>query len=108
MHAGPPGRIAPTSLASIMVIGPHHATATYFGGAPKRASGSTWFGRAFTVGNWSKFLCLGGYLAPPRRVGSPRDAPPPASIPAAGAPPAGPWQELIWQFALQRLVASGM
>jgi hypothetical protein len=28
--------------------------------------------------------------------------PPPTA--AAGAPPAGPWQELVWQFVLQRLV----
>jgi hypothetical protein len=32
---------APTSLASIMVIGTHHAAATHVGEAPKRASGST-------------------------------------------------------------------
>jgi hypothetical protein len=46
----------------------------------------------------------------PRRAklaGAPRgmlrsaDTPPPT--PAAGTPPAGPWQELVWQFALQRL-----
>jgi hypothetical protein len=49
---------------------------------------------------WSEFLCLGGYLAPPRQVrggGVPRgmrsvDTPPPAPA-AAGTPPAGPWQE---------------
>jgi hypothetical protein len=29
-----------------------------------------------------------------------------AHIPT-GAPPAGPWQELVWQFALERLVGSG-
>jgi hypothetical protein len=49
---------------------------------------------------WSEFLCLGGYLAPLRQVGvcAPRDAlgrPPPPPTPAAGAPPAGPWQEPI-------------
>jgi hypothetical protein len=39
---------APTSLASIMVVGPHHAAAlsAYTSEiAPKWASGSTWFGK---------------------------------------------------------------
>jgi hypothetical protein len=73
MHAGPSGRIAGCSHFSRQH---HRAAATYVGGAPKRASGSTWFGRAFTVGICSGFLCLGGYVAPPRQVGgrAPRDA----------------------------------
>jgi hypothetical protein len=33
-----------------------------------------------------------------------RSAGTPPPTPADGAPPAGPWQELLWQFALQRLV----
>jgi hypothetical protein len=33
-----------------------------------------------------------------------RSAETPPPIPTAGAPPAGPWQELVWQFALQRPV----
>jgi hypothetical protein len=39
---------APTSLAGIMVIDPHHAAATHTrrcSSEPKRASGSTWFGK---------------------------------------------------------------
>ena len=44
---------------------------------------------------------LGGVSSGMRSTGTP----PP--VPAAGAPPAGPWQaELIWQFVLQRLVGS--
>jgi hypothetical protein len=43
---------------------------------------------------------LGGVTRGMRSAG----APPPN--PADGAPPAGPWQELIWQFALQRLVGT--
>jgi hypothetical protein len=58
---------APTSLASIMVVGPHHAAAAHVGMAPKRASGSTWFGKVVTVGDsvgrWSEFLCLGGDIS---------------------------------------------
>ena len=58
--------------------------------------------QGFAVENWCEFLCLGCYLAPPRQVGLPRgmrsNAPLPP-IPAAGTPPAGPWQELVWQFA---------
>jgi hypothetical protein len=41
---------------------------------------------------------LGGVTRGMRSAGTP----PPN--PADGAPLAGPWQELIWQFALQRLV----
>jgi hypothetical protein len=62
------------------------------------ASGSTWFGKGSQGSAGPEFLCLGDYLSPPRQVWgfAPRgmrsaDAPPPT--PAAGAPPAGPWQE---------------
>jgi hypothetical protein len=117
MHGGePPGR----------VVGCSHFPRHHYGdrSAPRRrntnwASGSTWFGWVFTGSKcWSEFLCLGGYLelltsprrakwgggvpAPPARGVRPADTPPPTP-PAAGAPPAGPWQELAWQFALQRL-----
>jgi hypothetical protein len=75
--------------------------------APKWAIESTWFGWVFTesaglsscvfVGISPRRAKLGGV---PRGVRS-ADAPPPT--PAAGAPPAGPWQELVWQFVPQRL-----
>jgi hypothetical protein len=45
---------------------------------------------------------LGGVTRGMRSTGTP----PPPPTPAAGAPPAGPWQELSWQFAPQRLVGS--
>jgi hypothetical protein len=64
MHGGPAAR----------VVGCSHFSRQHYGGrsaprrrhshtseiAPKWASGSTC---------WSEFLCLGGYLAPPRQVG---------------------------------------
>ena len=56
--------------------------------------------QGIAVGNWSEFLCLGGYLAPPRQVGGGCPAGTSPLTPAAGAPPAGPCQELSWQFAL--------
>jgi hypothetical protein len=43
---------------------------------------------------------LGGVARGMRSAGTP----PPT--PADGAPPAGLWQELIWQFSLKRLVGS--
>jgi hypothetical protein len=96
-----------------MVIGPHHAATptshTAVGETPKRASGITWFGSVsqLEIGLSSCVLVaisprrakLGGVPRGMRSAGTP------LSIPAAGAPPAGPcWQELVWQFALQRLV----
>jgi hypothetical protein len=69
-----------TSLASIMAVGPrHHAAVTHVGGSAEAwASGSTWSVRLGIHRKcWSEFLCLGGYLAPPRQVGgarAPRDA----------------------------------
>jgi hypothetical protein len=93
---------APTSLARIMVIGPHHAAATYVGEAPKWASGSTWFGRVsqLEIGLSSCVLVaisprrakLGGVSRGMHSAGTP----PP--IPTADYPPAGPWQELVWQL----------
>jgi hypothetical protein len=69
-----------------------------------------WFGWVFTERAGLSSCVL--VLISPRRAkwgGLPRgmrsaDSPPPT--PATGAPPAGPWQwqELVWQFAPQRLV----
>jgi hypothetical protein len=72
MHAEPPGRIVvglgtPTSLASIMVVGPHHTAATHAGEAPKRASGSTWFGRASQLEIGLSFYVLVA-ISPPRSL----------------------------------------
>jgi hypothetical protein len=95
-----------TSLASTMVVGPHHAAATHAGEAPNRASGRTWFGRASQLEIGLSFCVLvaisprraklGGGGGVPRGM-RPASTPPP--IPAAGAPPAGPWQgPFIWPF----------
>jgi hypothetical protein len=88
---------APTSLSSIMAIGPHQAAVTrHVGDSTEVGQREHLVRQGFTGKCWSEFLCLGGYLAPPRQVaewgGVPRgmrsvDTPPP--IPAAGAPPAG-------------------
>jgi hypothetical protein len=105
---------APTSLAIIMAIGPHHAAVTRIG--PAGAHGSAGYSRGASAGLSFCVLvailsCLprpaapsggGGVPAPPARGVRPADTPPPTP-PAAGAPPAGPWQELAWRFALQRL-----
>jgi hypothetical protein len=95
---------APTSLASTMVIGPqpHHAAATYAGEAPKRASGSTWFGKGSQLEIGVSFCVLVDISLRRAKLGGvsrgmrSADTPPP--IPAAGAPPAGLWQEVVWQF----------
>jgi hypothetical protein len=89
---------APTSLASIMVVGPHHAAVTHVGGSSEVGQREHMVRHGFTRKCWSEFMCLGDYLAPPRQVGggSPRDAlgrhPPadprrwrPAGGPVAGA-----------------------
>jgi hypothetical protein len=93
---------APTSLASIMVIGPHHAAATYVGEAPKRASGSTWFGTRASqleIGLCSCVLVaisprrakLGGVPRGMRPAGTlPPPPPPPQPVPPPGAPQSGP------------------
>jgi hypothetical protein len=50
---------APTSLASIAVIGPHHAAVTHVSEvAPEWASRSTWFGWVFTGGAGLSFYVL--------------------------------------------------
>jgi hypothetical protein len=88
---------APTSLASIMVVVPHHAAVTHVGGSSEVGQREHMVRLGIHRKFWSEFLCLGDYLAPPRQVPSgvcvPRgmrsvDTPPPT--PAAGAPPAGP------------------
>jgi hypothetical protein len=89
---------APTSLASIVVIGPHHAAVTHVEGSSEVGQREHMVRLGIHRKCWSEFLCLGGYLAPPRQVGgrSPRDAlgryPPadprrwrPAGGPVAGA-----------------------
>jgi hypothetical protein len=69
---------APASLASIMVISPHapRAAVTHVGGSPEVGQREHMVRQGFTRKCWSEFLCLGGYLAPPRQVGGfvPRDA----------------------------------
>jgi hypothetical protein len=83
--------LSPALWWSVRTTPPSHTSEV----APKWASGSTWFGKGKC---WSEFLCLGGYLTPPRQVGgcAPWDAlgrrPPadprrwtPAGGPVAGA-----------------------
>jgi hypothetical protein len=67
---------APTSLAGIMMIGPHHAAVTHAGGSSEVGQREHVVRQGFARKCWSEFLCLGGYLAPLRQVGgfSPRDA----------------------------------
>jgi hypothetical protein len=82
VHGEPSGRIidlsAPTSLASIMhmVIGPYNAAVTHVGGSSEVGQREHMARQGPTGKCWSEFLCLGGYLAPPRQVGEsgPRDA----------------------------------
>jgi hypothetical protein len=68
---------APTSLASIMVIGPHHAAVAHVGDSSEVGQREHMVRQGLTGRCWSELLCLGCYLAPPRQVGggaSPRDA----------------------------------
>jgi hypothetical protein len=93
MHGGPPGVLlgAPTSLASTVVIGPHHAAVTHAGDSSEVGQREHVVRLGIHRKCWSEFLCLGGYLTPPQ------DAlgrhPPSADPCRAAAPPAGPWQE---------------
>jgi hypothetical protein len=91
---------APTSLASIMVIGPHHMPPSHTSEiAPKWASGgSTWFGKVSQESAGLSFCVLGEIS--PRRArpgglpGGMRSAGTPPPAPAAVfLPGAGPWQE---------------
>jgi hypothetical protein len=52
---------APTSLAGIMVIGPHHAAATHVGGSSEVGQREHMARQGFSRKCWSEFLCLGGY-----------------------------------------------
>jgi hypothetical protein len=96
--AEPSGRVVGCSRFSrqhalFMVIGPHHAAVTrHVGDSSEVGQREHMVQQGFTGKCWSEFLCLGGYLAPPRQVGgrSPRDAP--GRYPSAGPrrwPPAG-------------------
>jgi hypothetical protein len=91
---------APTSLASIMVVVPHHAAVTHVGDSSEGVGQREHMVRqGFTGKCWSEFLCLGGAISPRRAkwgVCAPRDAlgrhPPadprrwrPAGGPVAGA-----------------------
>jgi hypothetical protein len=58
---------APTSLASIMVIGPHHAAVTHVGGSSEVGQREHMVRQGFTGKCWSEFLCLGGFLIEPER-----------------------------------------
>jgi hypothetical protein len=53
---------APTSLAGIMVIGPHHAAVTNAGDSSEVGQQEHMFRQGFTRKCWSEFLCLGGYI----------------------------------------------
>jgi hypothetical protein len=109
MHGGPPGRNVECSHFSRQHYGDRSAprrrhTRRRSEVAPKWAGQREHMVRQGLTGRcWSELLCLGCYLAPPRQVGGglPRgmrsaDTSPPT--PAAGAPPAGPWQEPNWVY----------
>jgi hypothetical protein len=85
------------------MIGPHHAAVMHVGGSSEVGQREHMVRLGIHRKCWSEFLCLGWWLAiSPRRAklgGLPRGmrsvgTPPPT--PAAGAPPAGPWQEPNW------------
>ena len=68
MHGEPSGRIvgtgllgAPTSLASTVVVGPHHAAITHAGDSPEVGQREHMVRQGFTRKCWSEFLCLGDY-----------------------------------------------
>jgi hypothetical protein len=94
---------APNSLASTIVVGPHHAAVTHLGDSsegsgPAGAACSIWFGKGSQESAGLSSCVL--VAISPRRAKwwgvPPRDAlgrHPPPPTPAAGAPPAGPWQE---------------
>jgi hypothetical protein len=108
---------APTSLASTMAIGPHHAAVTHVGDSSEVGQREHMVRQGFTRKCWSELLCLGGYLAPPRQVGgfAPRDAlgrhpsaDPRRWRPAAGGPVAGAQLGIhmltMWDLARSHLV----
>jgi hypothetical protein len=59
---------APTSFASIMVIGPHHAAVIHVGDSSEVGQREHMVRQGFTGKCWSEFLGPGDYLAPPRQV----------------------------------------
>jgi hypothetical protein len=78
-----------------MVIGPHHAAVTHAGDSSEVGQREHMLVRLGIHRKcWSKFLCLGGYLAPPRQVGgrAPRDVPGrrPSADPRRWLPAGGP------------------
>jgi hypothetical protein len=77
----------PTSLASTMAIVPHHAAVTHVGDSPEVGQREHMVRLGIHRKCWSGFLCLGGYLTPPRQLGvcAPRDAL--GRHPSAGDPP---------------------
>jgi hypothetical protein len=94
-----------------MMSGPHHAAVIHVEGSSEVGQREHMVRQGFTRKCWSEFLCLGGYLAPPRQVRGVAmrwaGAPPPT--PAAGALPAGPWQEPNWVYSyVDHPAASGM
>jgi hypothetical protein len=63
-----------TSLASIMVVGPHHAAVTHVGSSSEVtwASGSTWFGSGSQESadlSFCVLVAISHLAPPPRRVG---------------------------------------
>jgi hypothetical protein len=113
---------APTSLASIMVIGPHHASVIHVGDSSEVGQREHMVRQGFTRKCWSEFLCLGDGVwnqsgswhrkrlrRHAKPGGSPlgmRSAGTPPPTPAAGAPPAGPWQEPNWVYSYVNHVGS--
>jgi hypothetical protein len=106
MHGEPPGRVVGCSHVSRQHYGERSARTTPPSAqhpsevAPKWASGGTWFGKGPQESAGLSFCVL--VAISPRRAkwgGVPRGmrsvgTPPPTA--AAGAPPAGPWQEPNW------------
>jgi hypothetical protein len=111
-NGGPPDRIAECPHFSRQHYGgrsaprtpPSHTPEV----APKWASGSTWFSWVFTESAGLSFCVLVAISPHRAKLGGAalRDAPgryPPADprrwrLPPPAGP--GPWQELVWQFAL--------
>jgi hypothetical protein len=107
MHGEPPGRIvgcsqpllSPALWWSVRTTPPSHTSEV----APKWTSGSTWFGKG-SQGSAGLSFCVLVAISPrrakwgglPRGMSSADTSPP--TTPAAGAPPAGPWQEPNWVY----------
>jgi hypothetical protein len=95
---------APTSLASIMVIGPHHAAVTHVGDSSEVGQREHMARLGIHRKRWSEFLCLAVTISPrraKRQVGefAPRAAlgQNPSADPRRWRPADGPvWQEPNW------------